>query len=77
MLSTPVFIGFGSVVAQTDSIGFGFIYLHHSVGLSVARFDNPGNAKALIAWNEWQNGSTLFLCVSTFNINRLIGTQLM
>ncbi len=39
-----------------------------SVGLSVARFDNPGNAKALIAWNEWQIGSALFrLYISLIN----------
>ena len=28
------------------------IYVHRRGAFSVARFDNPGNAKAFIAWNE-------------------------
>ena len=28
------------------------LYICISVGLSVARFDNPGNAKAFLSWNE-------------------------
>ena len=37
------------------------IYMHHRGAFSVARFDNQGNARAFIAWNEWQTGSTFFL----------------
>ena len=28
------------------------IYMHQRGAFSVARFDNPGNAKAFIEWNE-------------------------
>ena len=34
------------------------IYLHRRGAFGVARFDNQGNAKAFMAWNEWQTGST-------------------
>ena len=34
------------------------IYGHRRGAFGVARFNNPGNAKAFIAWNEWQTGST-------------------
>ena len=40
----------------------GDIYTHRRGAFSVARFDNPGNAKAFTAWNEHQTGSTFF-CV--------------
>ena len=41
----------------------GEIYTHRRGAFSVARFDNPGNAKAFTAWNEHQTGSTLFVCM--------------
>lgn len=33
-------------------------------GFQRVRFDRQGNAKALIAWNGQQSGSTLFVCIS-------------
>ena len=39
------------------------IYLHRRGAFSVARFDNPGNAKAFTLWNERQTGSTFFVCM--------------
>ncbi len=45
-----------------DGVG---IYIHNShVGLSVARFDELGNAKAFRLWNEQQACSTSFFCMS-------------
>ena len=41
----------------------GDIYIHRRGAFSVARFDNPGNAKAFTAWNEHQAGSTFFVCM--------------
>lgn len=41
----------------------GDIYIHRRGAFSVARFDNPGNAKAFTAWNEHQAGSTFFICM--------------
>ena len=41
----------------------GEIYTHRRGAFSVARFDNPGNAKAFTAWNEHQTGSTFFVCM--------------
>ena len=35
------------------------------MGLSVARFDDLGNARAFTVWNERQIGSTLFVCITT------------
>ena len=46
----------------TAGLGKGRSYIYISVGLSVARFDDLGNAKAFLLWNERQNGSTFF-CV--------------
>lgn len=31
------------------------VYLHWRGAFGVARFDNQGNAKAFMAWNEWQD----------------------
>ena len=33
-------------------VDVGILYIHIRGAFSVARFDNPGNAKAFIAWNE-------------------------
>ena len=41
----------------------GTVYLHQRGAFSVARFDNPGNAKALIAWNERQDWLHVFICI--------------
>ena len=41
----------------------GKIYTHRRGAFSVARFDNPGNAKAFTAWNGHQTGSTFFVCM--------------
>ena len=34
------------------NVDVGILYIHIRGAFSVARFDNPGNAKAFIAWNE-------------------------
>ena len=36
------------------------IYLHQRGANGVARFDNQGNARSLIAWNEWQDAAPRF-----------------
>ncbi len=46
------------------------LYNNIGVGLSVARFDNLGNAKAFLSWNEWQRGSALlFMCIQIILLN--------
>lgn len=42
-----------------------FIYLHQRGAFSVARFDNPGNAKALTSGTSARTGSTLFVYTAT------------
>lgn len=41
-----------SVAALLCHTDFEPIYLHRRGAFSVARFDNPGNAKAFTLWNE-------------------------
>ena len=52
------------LIAFSNELIGGAIYLHRRGAFSVARFDRQGNAKALIAWNGQQSGSTLFVCIS-------------
>ena len=33
-------------------VDVGILYIHIRGAFSVARFDNPGNAKAFLSWNE-------------------------
>lgn len=54
------------LVAFSNELIGGTIYLHRRGASSVVRFDRQGNAKALIAWNGQQTGSALFLCPFVF-----------
>ena len=48
------------LIAFSNELIGGTIYLHRRGASSVVRFDRQGNAKALIAWNGQQSGSALF-----------------
>ena len=39
------------------------LYIHIRGAFSVARFDNPGNAKAFLSWNEQHDWLHVFLFV--------------
>ena len=41
-----------SLTLVHTNVGVGILYIQIRGAFSVARFDNPGNAKAFIAWNE-------------------------
>ena len=51
------------------------LYIHIRGAFSVARFDNPGNAKAFLSWNEQHDRLHVFcICMHTiFLINRQEG----
>ena len=48
------------------------IYLHWRGAFGVARFDNPGNAKAFMEETGNRTGSTLFLCLEKTHIGKLM-----
>lgn len=52
------------LIAFSNELIGGTIYLHRRGASSVVRFDRQGNAKALIAWNGQQTGSTFFVYVT-------------
>ena len=54
------------LIAFSNELIGGTIYLHRRGASSVVRFDRQGNAKALIAWDGQQTGSALFLCPIVF-----------
>ena len=54
------------LIAFSNELIGGTIYLHRRGASSVVRFDRQGNAKALIAWDGQQTGSALFLCLFVF-----------
>ena len=61
------------LIAFSNELIGGTIYLHRRGASSVVRFDRQGNAKALIAWNEQQTGSAL-LCIYTLIIIWQVGS---
>ena len=54
------------LIAFSNELIGGTIYLHRRGASSVVRFDRQGNAKALIAWDGQKTGSALFLCPFVF-----------
>ena len=61
------------LIALSNELIGGTIYLHRRGASSVVRFDRQGNAKALIAWNGQQTGSAL-LCIYTLIIIWQVGS---
>ena len=52
-----------SLTLVHTNVGVGILYIHIRGAFSVARFDNPGNAKALTRGTSDRTGSTFFLCM--------------
>ena len=52
-----------SLTLVHTNVDVGILYIHIRGAFSVARFDNPGNAKALTRGTSDRTGSTFFLCM--------------